>query len=116
MPRPPANLTLSDDDVLIWKNRIEQGEKRVKEWREKTASYRAAYHSEYPQPCPDEDEGEQVRVNRVKRVVTQWKSTIYAQNPTITLRPPWRKKEGDQKKADINAAIYNLDSYYRYLK
>ena len=109
MPRPKRNLTLSEDELSLWKRRITDSSTRVEKLRDVTKPFRKAFHGEFPTPVPDEDEGEQVRVNRVHRVCTQLIGAMYAQNPRVKLKPPWRQEakrdEIAKQEAIINGEI-----------
>ncbi len=109
MARRPANLTLKPEDVELWLHRISQGDKRVKDMRRATKPYREAWHGKFPQPYPEEDENQQVYVNRVHRVVLQWNGAMYAQNPSIDLKPPWREGGLPRKNIAMQKAIINAE-------
>jgi hypothetical protein len=109
MPRPERNLTLTDDEVKVWIQRLHDSEKFVKELRDQTAPYRAAYAGDFPMPFPDEEEGEQVYVNRVHRVVTQWTAAVYAQKPQIRLKAPPTTGGEQREKAEEQQAEINLE-------
>ena len=105
MPRKLANLTLSEDEFALWGRRIKDGEERNERLRDATARYRLAFHGQFPTPYPEEGEDEQVTVNRVHRVSTQWIGAMYAQDPKITLKPPWRQASVRSEIAKQEAAI-----------
>ena len=105
MPRPKRNLTLSDEELSLWKRRLKDSSTRVEKLRDISKPFRKAFHGEFPLPVPSEDESEQIRVNRVHRVCTQWIGAMYAQNPKIRLKPPWKKQAGRDEVAKQEAII-----------
>ena len=109
MPRKPRNLTLSEDDIGLWCDRLKASENRVREMRDETRLYREAFHGEFPTPFGDESEGEQVYVNRTARVVMQWVGAMYAQNPTIRLKPPWHMGDVARKVVAQQEAVSNAE-------
>ena len=109
MARKPANLTVSKKLYGKWLERIQDGEKRVKDLREKTKPYRIAFHEEFPTPMPDSESGEQVTVSRVHRMAEQWNGAMYAQNPQIFLEAPWSTSTVNEKTVALNAAILNTE-------
>lgn len=92
-----------------WLRRIKDGEEWVKALREKTKKYREAFAGDFPMPYPEESEEAQVYVNRLHRIVIQWRGAMYAQDPKIYLDPPDYAIENMRQKLNLNAAILNAE-------
>jgi len=109
MPRPEANLTLTEDETKTWKQRLHDAQEHVDGLRKDTASYRQAFGGNFPMPFPDEEEDSQVYVNRTHRVVKQWSAAVYAHKPQVRLKAPPSMGQKERDKVDEQQAMHNLE-------
>lgn len=92
-----------------WLRRIRDGEEWVKILRQQSEPYRKAFAGDFPPPFPKEDDSSQVYVNRIHRVVIQWRGAMYAQDPKIYLDPPDYALPDMRKRLNLNATILNTE-------
>lgn len=92
-----------------WRRRLQDGEDWVERLRDDSKKYREAFAGRFPTPYPDESDEAQVFVNRVHRIVIQWRGAMYSKNPKIYLDPPDYAIQGMREKLNLNAAILNTE-------